>query len=171
MMNPAANGEPVSSHSATVDLRTIDPGAKLPEDDRKNLENMIVNLQKQLIEKTKTIRELSSNKLESCTPKTVPDDMQNMVTMLQKQLIEKTKTIREMSQSPVNNDTASTSKIGQLEGLISMLQKQLVDKNKEIQELQKAATPTFTRIPIEIDEPVVSSKSKFEPEIMVSAED
>jgi hypothetical protein len=76
-----------------------------------------------------------------------------------------------MTQSSANNDTGSTSKICQLEGLISMLQKQLVDKNKEIQDLQKAAAPTFTRIPIQIDEPVAISKSKCEPEITVSAED
>ena len=180
----SSSGEPVSS--------------QLPEDDRMNLENMIINLQKQLIEKTKTIRELTSIRgiePNSDASKSLPNDIQNMITMLQKQLIEKTKTIREMSHSATNDlrtiaiptrcsgiipkdlpvydrpTLGLTSKIGQLEGLISMLQKQLVDKNKEIQDLQKANTPTFTRIPIQIDEPVANSKSKCEPEILVSAED
>jgi hypothetical protein len=172
--------------TTSVDNQGEPASSQLSEDARMNLENMIINLQKQLIEKTKTIREFTSNQGENrptfrnevdesrspeTTSKSVPNDMQNMITMLQKQLIEKTRTIREMTQSSANNDTGSTSKICQLEGLISMLQKQLVDKNKEIQDLQKAAAPTFTRIPIQIDEPVAISKSKCEPEITVSAED
>jgi hypothetical protein len=136
-------------------------------------------LQKQVVERTQIIRELKKNQSLSDKPfiesqqeaKPVSDDIQNIITMLQKQLIEKTKTIREMSQS--NNDQHYLDKISQLEELVTTLQKKILKKNNEITNLLDTNSPTFTRIPIQIEETTTtpSIKSKCEPEITVSAED
>ena len=159
-----SSGEPVNSQD---------------NEKNKNLENMVIILQKQVVERTQIIRELKNSQSLSDKPftqeaKPVPDDIQNIITMLQKQLIEKTKTIREMSLDTVsNNDQHYLDKISQLEELVTTLQKKILKKNNEITNILDTNSPTFTRIPIQIEEQTTTSsiRSKCEPEITVSAED
>jgi len=142
-------------------------------------ENMIMVLQKQLIEKTKTIQELSKNKgitvsevQPSSNKKT--EELENMVTMLQKQLIEKTKTIRELNnaKSASNNTEEIIKHNVDLQKMVGMLQQQLIEKTVA---LKDATNPKekMTRIPIEVvDTPrvpayVPKKKSKSDPEIIV----
>jgi len=109
-------------------------------------DNMVNNLQKQLIEKTKTIRELGAGgkmvvqSSEDDTKK--QSELENMIVILQKQLVEKTKTIRELSKGNVNKPSSSdnNSKIPELEGMITMLQKQLIEKTKTIREVSSQQT-------------------------------
>ena len=101
-----------------------------------DLETIIVTLQKQLIEKTKALRELSANAAEQ--PITNDNnELQNMVVMLQKQLIEKTKAIRDLAKSvppaPVNNTE-------NMQNMINILQSQLVEKSHSIRDLNSKIT-------------------------------
>jgi hypothetical protein len=135
-------------------------------------ENMIMILQKQLIEKTKTVQELSKNK--GITVSEVPppsnkktEELENMITMLQKQLIEKTKTIREL------NNTKSVpidliKQNGELQKMVGMLQNQLVEKTIELKEY-KNAPEKMTRIPIQMEEDTVPIyyRNKSDPEIII----
>ena len=142
-------------------------------------ENMIMVLQKQLIEKTKTIQELSKNKgitvsevQPSSNKKT--EELENMVTMLQKQLIEKTKTIRELNnaKSASNNTEEIIKHNVDLQKMVGMLQQQLIEKTVA---LKDATNPKekMTRIPIEVIDtpsahlPTPKKKSKSDPEIIV----
>jgi len=115
-------------------------------------------LQKQLIEKTKTIRELNqqlqTNTMFGMSPPTQPplpsnnSDMQNVITMLQKQLVEKTNTIRELNQQLQTSANAqSTSSPGNNSEIITMLQKQLVEKTKTIRELNQQLQTSNTASP------------------------
>ena len=107
-------------------------------------ERMIQTLQSQLVEKTKTIRDLNGSsssqssenvRLEISTAN--GSELENMVVTLQKQLIEKTKTIRELK--AMNGPTApnsSTAPGTDMQGIVSMLQGQLIEKTKEVKELK-----------------------------------
>jgi hypothetical protein len=109
-------------------------------------ENMITVLQKQLVEKTKTIRDLSKEQsnnitisIDEATPLINQDktrELEHMITMLQKQLIEKTKTIRELSSLP--KPLADHSKLiqdnNELENMVALLQKQLIEKTIALRE-------------------------------------
>jgi glycosyltransferase involved in cell wall biosynthesis len=134
-------------------------------------ENMIMILQKQLIEKTKTVQELSKNKgitvselLPSSNKKT--EELENMVTMLQKQLIEKTKTIRELNNTKsVTTDLVKEN--GELHKMVGMLQKELVEKTIELKEY-KNTPEIMTRIPIQVEDSAPTTyRSKSDPEIII----
>ena len=142
-------------------------------------ENMITILQKQLVEKTKTIRDLSQSK--NGTPivetKTGNDsvkisELENMITMLQKQLIEKTKTIRELSSSNSNTNTSTTTKTAQnntedlikqnneLQKMVGMLQQQLIEKTIELKNANNdKGTPYNSNS--------IVNRNKSEPEVFV----
>ena len=108
---------------------------------------IISTLQKQLIEKTRIIRE--NNKLvdSSYIQQEIFDNndniknLENMVLNFQKQLIEKTKLIRELSnnnqnqQNQQNNNNNNNN--NDMQNMITMLQKQLIDKTKIIRELNQ----------------------------------
>jgi chromosome segregation ATPase len=134
-------------------------------------ENMITILQKQLVEKTKTIRELSQNNNIKTTVvetnKGSTSDLENMVTMLQKQLIEKTKTIRELSKQTQNGSgTGSDDLIKQnneLQKMVGMLQQQLIEKTIALRDSKEK----MTRIPIQEEESRPVNRSKSDPEIIV----
>ena len=101
---------------------------------------IVLSLQKQLVEKTKIIRNFSENGTITVTEPNTENvsKLENMIIVLQKQLIEKTKTIREL-QSSQNNDKKDTdNNVGnnELQIIITMLQKQLIEKTKTIRELQ-----------------------------------
>jgi hypothetical protein len=133
-------------------------------------ENMITILQKQLIEKTKTIRELSSGKSNGAvqsedTSKKI-GELENMITMLQKQLIEKTKTIREMSSNKPNdtNNISDKNLIKQnneLQKMVGMLQQQLIEKTIALKDAIKSNSISSENKPR-----VLYNKS--EPEIFVN---
>jgi glycosyltransferase involved in cell wall biosynthesis len=134
-------------------------------------ENMIMILQKQLIEKTKTVQELSKNK--GITVSELPpssnkktEELENMVTMLQKQLIEKTKTIRELNNTKsVTTDLMNEN--GELQKMVGMLQKELVEKIIELKEYINAPQK-MTRIPIQVEDSTPTPyRSKSDPEIIV----
>ena len=98
-------------------------------------------LQKQLVEKTRTIRELSSKSdgiaiTESYTENSSKvSDLESIIVTLQKQLIEKTKTIRELS---ANTAEPSVKPDNELQNMVVMLQKQLIEKTKALRDLAKA---------------------------------
>ena len=115
-------------------------------------ERMIQTLQGQLVEKTKTIRDLNTLTCSSASAvqptnenvrieisdTTKVSELESMVVTLQKQLIEKTKTIRELktagtSESGSNSSTAPGT---DMQGIVSMLQGQLIEKTKEVKELK-----------------------------------
>jgi glycosyltransferase involved in cell wall biosynthesis len=142
-------------------------------------ENMIMILQKQLVEKTKTIHELSKGK--GITVTEVPsqsnsnkktEELENMITMLQKQLIDKTKTIRELNSQKTNSNNSDDlmKHNNELQKMVGMLQQQLIEKTVALKEATKSKEK-MTRIPIEIvdtpTEPVLKKKSKSDPEIIV----
>jgi glycosyltransferase involved in cell wall biosynthesis len=138
-------------------------------------ENMIVVLQKQLVEKTKSLHELSKSKgitVSEVPTKSNPkvEDLENMVTMLQKQLIEKTKTIRELNSAKTNTNLDEIMKQNtELQKTVGMLQQQLIEKTIELRDLKKPSEK-MTRIPIEIEESnptPITRKSKTDPEIIV----
>jgi hypothetical protein len=158
------------------------------------LENMIVILQKQLVEKTKMVRELSQgkpNNISMVIEETIPQknssadsntiaELENMIAMLQKQLIEKTKTIRELSSaSKPSENTSTTASAGlvkqnnELQQMVGSLQKELIKKTMELKEAT-SQKETMTRIPIEIveeGEKVVSKpviRNKSDPEVVVN---
>jgi hypothetical protein len=129
-------------------------------------------LQKQLIEKTKTVQELSKNKGITVSELPYPpsnnktEELENMVTMLQKQLIEKTKTIRELNNvKSVPTDLMKQN--SELQKMVGLLQKQLVEKTIELKEY-KNASEKMTRIPIQMEDSIpVTRRSKSDPEIIV----
>jgi len=144
-------------------------------------ENMITILQKQLVEKTKTIRDLTNGKpLQSNTITTTNDsnkvsELENMITMLQKQLIEKTKTIRELSSTKPpaavqNNSDDLIKQNNELQKMVGMLQQQLIEKTIALREAnanKEKMTEKMTRIPIQEDESVPVRRSKSDPEVIV----
>jgi len=119
---------------------------QIEELQKKTEENnkIISSLQKQLVDKTKTIREFSENGTITITESDNENvsKLENMIIVLQKQLIEKTKTIREL-QSCQNNDKKEQNveennniANNDLQIMVIMLQKQLIEKTKIIRELQ-----------------------------------
>jgi glycosyltransferase involved in cell wall biosynthesis len=134
-------------------------------------ENMIMVLQKQLIEKTKTIQELSKSKniavSEVAPSNKKVEELENMITMLQKQLIEKTKTIRELNNAKTNNSDDLIKQNNELQKMLGFLQQQLIEKTLALKE----ATTTkekMTRIQIEMEEPSpIVNRSKSDPEVFV----
>ena len=111
-----------TTNDITVTESYIENSSKIND-----LEAIIITLQKQLIEKTKTIRELSEKPITNDN-----NELQNMVVMLQKQLIEKTKALRDIvktvPQAPANNTE-------NMQNMINMLQSQLVEKSNSIRDL------------------------------------
>jgi glycosyltransferase involved in cell wall biosynthesis len=125
-----------------------------------DLESMVVTLQKQLVEKTRTIRELTKNSENSeknnfsnsiSSEMSTINEMQNVVTMLQKQLVDKTKTIRELSKSNVSDDvvanlqnqlseskvviTTLSAKIDEMSKIMDNSKTEYSEKNKVIVDL------------------------------------
>jgi ribosomal protein L19 len=108
-------------------------------------EGSVTMLQKQLVDKTKTIRELSSGKkpetvtiVEDTPSSETVANLESMIVTLQKQLVEKTKAIRELS-SNTQKDTTTSEAVSNLESVVATLQKQLVEKTKVIRELSVVA--------------------------------
>jgi len=103
---------------------------------------IVLTLQKQLVEKTKIIRDFSENGKITITESNTENvsKLENMIIVLQKQLIEKTKTIRELQSSQNNDKKDTNNNIGnnELQIMITMLQKQLIEKTKTIRELQNS---------------------------------
>jgi len=123
-------------------------------------ERMIQTLQGQLVEKTKTIRDLNALttsgssagagagagagavqptnenvRIEISEPASAKvSELEGMVVTLQKQLIEKTKTIRELKAAGTSESASNSST--DLQGIVSMLQGQLIEKTKEVKELK-----------------------------------
>uniref|UniRef100_A0A6C0JDJ0 Glycosyltransferase 2-like domain-containing protein n=1 Tax=viral metagenome TaxID=1070528 RepID=A0A6C0JDJ0_9ZZZZ len=142
-------------------------------------ENMIMVLQKQLIEKTKTIQQLTKSQpgiqnvnVSSNDKKTV--ELENMVSMLQKQLIEKTKTIRELNNTKTTtNDLNDLAKQNiDLQAMIGKLQQQLVEKTIALRDSNSNNNNNnrekMTRIPIQLaQESKPANRNKTEPEIFV----
>ena len=104
-------------------------------------DKVVSMLQKQLVEKTKAIRELSlgiipeHKDVASDELKDINDKLEGMIVLLQKQLIEKTKSIRELSKTTSNNDNDNNDKRDEMQNVITALQKQLIEKTKAIREL------------------------------------
>jgi len=144
-------------------------------------ENMITILQKQLVDKTKTIRDLTNGKPIQSNNITAtiiePDnsnktaELENMITMLQKQLIEKTKTIRELSsvksqaQIPNNFDDLIKQN-NELQKMVGMLQQQLIEKTIALRDAN-STKEKMTRIPIQEEASVPVRRSKSDPEVIV----
>jgi len=118
-------------------------------------ERMIQTLQGQLVEKTKTIRDLNALTGSSSAGAVQSSDenvrieiseptnsnsaakvseLEGMVVTLQKQLIEKTKTIRELKAAGTSESGSNSST--DLQGIVSMLQGQLIEKTKEVKDLK-----------------------------------
>jgi glycosyltransferase involved in cell wall biosynthesis len=118
-------------------------------------ERMIQTLQGQLVEKTKTIRDLNALTTSGSSASAAPShtatdnvrieisepasaakvsELEGMVVTLQKQLIEKTKTIRELKAAGTSESGSNSST--DLQGIVSMLQGQLIEKTKEVKELK-----------------------------------
>jgi len=120
-------------------------------------ERMIQTLQGQLVEKTKTIRDLNALtsgsgsgagagagavqptnenvRIEISEPASAKvSELEGMVVTLQKQLIEKTKTIRELKAAGTSESASNSST--DLQGIVSMLQGQLIEKTKEVKDLK-----------------------------------
>jgi glycosyltransferase involved in cell wall biosynthesis len=136
-------------------------------------EKMVMVLQKQLIEKTKMVQELSKGK--GIKVNEVPRDnknteeLENMVTMLQKQLIEKTKTIRELNNSkPPSNSDDLIKQNNELQKMIGMLQQQLIEKTIALKNAVNSKEK-MTRIPIQVEESVPEpvTRSKSDPEVFI----
>jgi hypothetical protein len=115
-------------------------------------ENMITVLQKQLVEKTKTIRDLSkngspSNNISMVIEENVPNkhvqELETMVAMLQKQLIEKTKAIRELSSTKqCANDDKLVKENTELQKMVGMLQQQLIEKTIALRDMSAQSGKT-----------------------------
>jgi len=107
-------------------------------------DKIVSTLQKQLVEKTKAIRELSSGvmpdykEVASDELKDANSKLEDMIVSLQKQLIEKTKTIRELSKSATTNSNSDNNNEDEMQNMITTLQKQLIEKTKTIRELSAA---------------------------------
>jgi hypothetical protein len=134
-------------------------------------ENMITILQKQLVEKTKTIRDLSKGQPNNSTqPNSSSNnsELENMITMLQKQLIEKTKTIRELSSTkqPANNSDDLIKQNNELQKMVGMLQQQLIEKTIALRDA-KSSNEKMTKIPIQMEETTSFNRNKSEPEIII----
>jgi hypothetical protein len=138
------------------------------------MENMVTILQKQIIEKTKTIREMSASK-PSEDQSTKITELETVITMLQKQLIEKTKTIREFS-SNENADQLKKQNT-ELEKMVSQLQVQLLEKTKALQEANRKLSDNNNSIieptkPSEIIvEDPISIRSKSDPEVIIDMDE
>jgi len=136
-------------------------------------ENMIMVLQKQLIEKTKMVQDLSKGKgitvseVSSESNKNT-EELETMVTMLQKQLIEKTKTIRELNNAKSTQNTDELIKQNnELQKMLGVLQQQLIEKTIALKDALKSKEK-MTRIPIEVVENSVPvRRSKSDPEVIV----
>ena len=104
-------------------------------------ENTVAVLQKQIIEKTRTIRELTNKESSSTNIVGVEpsSELDSMIMTLQKQLIEKTKIIRELT----NNASAGNSNT-EMQNMVTMLQKQLIEKTKQLREATQAASKVQT---------------------------
>jgi hypothetical protein len=131
-------------------------------------ENMITILQKQLVEKTKTIRDLSKGQTNNATQpnnSSNNSELENMITMLQKQLIEKTKTIRELSSTkqPANNSDDLIKQNNELQKMVGMLQQQLIEKTIALRDA-RSSNEKMTKIPIQMEESV---SVKSNPEIII----
>jgi len=135
-------------------------------------ENMIMVLQKQLVEKTKTIQQLSKSQpgIENVlTNDKKTSELENMVTILQKQLIEKTKTIRELNNSKTTtNDLNDLAKQNvDLQAMIGKLQQQLIEKTIALRD-NNNSNEKMTRIPIQLaEDPKPANRNKSDPEIFV----
>jgi glycosyltransferase involved in cell wall biosynthesis len=149
-------------------------------------ENMVTILQKQLVDKTKTNRDLTNgtpvHKPNNITTTIVDSDdskktseLENMITMLQKQLIEKTKTIRELSSAkaqgsvqaqPPNNSDDLIKQNNELQKMVGMLQQQLIEKTIALREAN-SNKEKMTKIPIQVEESVPTRRSKSDPEVIV----
>jgi len=135
-------------------------------------ESMIVVLQKQLVEKTKTISELSKSSKDNTSTITVNgpsnieklSELENMVAMLQRQLIEKTKSIRELTKSGSSTKTDNHENIikenNELQKMVGMLQKQLIEKTIELKDTKNGKNDTDSKSKI--------GYSKSDPEVMVN---
>jgi glycosyltransferase involved in cell wall biosynthesis len=104
--------------------------------------NAIMMLQKQLVEKTRTIREISNGQRSEDVGDSSDSNasiirLEDMIVTLQKQLIEKTKVIRQLEKNVVV--PAEPENISESQNVITMLQKQLIEKTKTIRELSKTA--------------------------------
>jgi len=129
---------------------------QLKDFEQKNKDNefIITTLQKQLVEKTKIIRENSnSNNKDSELNSDIGIDiefieknkkLENIITSQQKQLIEKTKTINELkknSEKNINNENHNiNNNHDEMQKIIKMLQIQLIEKTKTIRELNNSSS-------------------------------
>jgi hypothetical protein len=138
-------------------------------------ETMITVLQKQLVDKTKTIRDLSKGDNKNNTSSTIDNDkkiseLENMISMLQKQLIEKTKTIRELSSNSSTSTPSSTpsdeliKQNNELSKMVGMLQQQLIEKTIELKDAN--STKDSSRIKENVVKQVMFNKS--DPEVFVN---
>ena len=127
---------------------------QLKDFEQKNKDNefIITTLQKQLVEKTKIIREnFNSNNKDSDFNSNIDIDidielieknkkLENIITSQQKQLIEKTKIINEFKKkfeknTNTNNDNNNND---EMQKIIKMLQIQLIEKTKTIREFNNS---------------------------------
>ena len=138
---------------------------------------MVTMLQKQLIEKTKQLREMA--KAEPAVVQESP----NTISMLQSQVVDKNNTIKDLNvrlMASNEKNTGLANKVSDLERSVAILQQQLMDKNNDIQKLRASIPPPpapvpdpdplFTRIPI-VEDDSNGIKSKSDPEVMVDPED
>ena len=140
------------------------------------IENMVTILQKQIIEKTKTIREMSASKPSEDQSSKITE-LETVITMLQKQLIEKTKTIREFS-SNENADQLKKQNT-ELEKMVSQLQVQLVEKTKALQEANRKLSENINSNSIVepskpseiIVEDPIAIRCKSDPEIIIDMDE
>jgi glycosyltransferase involved in cell wall biosynthesis len=138
LQQPGKEPTPLSNQDIINLIQQQQQQLKIFEDKIKNDENIISILQKQLIEKTKIIRDISSGNFELKENNSIDLNDNNkkleiMIINLQKQLIEKTKTIRELSNK--NTDTSTNTNNTDMQNMITVLQKQLIEKTKTIREL------------------------------------
>jgi hypothetical protein len=131
-------------------------------------ENMIMLLQKQLVEKTKIIHESSkiksipNNEISTLSNKKT-EELENMVAILQKQLIEKTKTIRELNNNSKSGNMDDLIKHNnELQKMVGMLQQQLIEKTLALKSNDK-----MTKIPVEVVNTSNVRRNKSDPEVIV----
>jgi glycosyltransferase involved in cell wall biosynthesis len=129
---------------------------QLKDFEQKNKDNefIITTLQKQLVEKTKIIREnFNSNNKDSQLNSDIGIDiefieknkkLENIITSQQKQLIEKTKIINEFKKNfekNTNNDNNNNNNNDdEMQKIIKMLQIQLIEKTKTIREFNNSSS-------------------------------
>jgi glycosyltransferase involved in cell wall biosynthesis len=153
-------------------------------------ENMITILQKQLVDKTKTIRDITSSqttvgKQTNNVNFTISEnnnndaknnvELENMISMLQKQLIEKTKTIRELSSKKptqlqeqpqaqaqaTNNSDELIKENNELQKMVGMLQQKLIEKTVALRDANEK------KISIQTNNSKSIHMSKSDPEVIV----